>query len=167
MDEVGRGTTVDDGLAIAFAAVHHLLTMNGCRAMFATHFHELADMLGYDAETKKGQGPFSDVAFFCTDVDEVEVRCEFDDAGMDALRCSTSSRTQGGYFAYSHRLKPGLNRDSHGLKVAQIAGMPDSAVEVARSALSWLKSRAADQGGRRADLRALGQALSLRTISSE
>ena len=85
MDEVGRGTTVDDGLAIAFAAVHHLLTMNGCRAMFATHFHELADMLGYDAESKKGQGPFSDVAFFCTDVDEVEVRC--DSMSLEWTRC--------------------------------------------------------------------------------
>ena len=75
MDEVGRGTTVDDGLAIAFATVHHLLSTNGCRAMFATHFHELADMLGYDAETHHGQGAFSKVAFFCTDVDEIEVSC--------------------------------------------------------------------------------------------
>ena len=41
MDEVGRGTTVEDGLAIAFATVHHLVSVNGCRAMFATHFHEL------------------------------------------------------------------------------------------------------------------------------
>ena len=73
MDEVGRGTTVEDGLAIAFATAHHLLAVNGCRAMFATHFHELADMLGYDPITHKGQGPFSDIAFYCTDVDEIEV----------------------------------------------------------------------------------------------
>ncbi|KAL7285659.1 hypothetical protein ACG7TL_000764 [Trametes sanguinea] len=72
MDEVGRGTTVEDGLAIAFAAVHHLLTVNGCRAMFATHFHELTDMLGYDPTTHRGQGPFSKIAFYCTNVDEVE-----------------------------------------------------------------------------------------------
>ena len=73
MDEVGRGTTVDDGLAIAFATVHHLLSVNGCKAMFATHFHELADMLGHDPAENRGQGPFSKVAFFCTGVDEVEV----------------------------------------------------------------------------------------------
>ena len=41
MDEVGRGTTVKDGLAIAFATVHHLVSVNRCRALFATHFHEL------------------------------------------------------------------------------------------------------------------------------
>ncbi|OBZ78757.1 MutS 1 [Grifola frondosa] len=75
MDEVGRGTTVEDGLAIAFAAVHHLLSVNGCRAMFATHFHELADMLGH-TDNHKGQGAFANVGFFCTDVDETEDGCE-------------------------------------------------------------------------------------------
>lgn len=74
MDEVGRGTTVEDGLAIAFATVHHLLSVNGCRAMFATHFHELADMLGHDPATHRGEGPFSKIAFYCTDVDEIEVK---------------------------------------------------------------------------------------------
>lgn len=73
MDEVGRGTTVDDGLAIAFATVHHLLSVNGSRGMFATHFHELADLLGYDSGSHRGQGAFSNLAFFCTDVDEAEV----------------------------------------------------------------------------------------------
>ena len=73
MDEVGRGTTVDDGLAIAFATVHHLLSVNGCKAMFATHFHELADMLGHDPTQNRGQGSFSKVAFMCTGVDEIEV----------------------------------------------------------------------------------------------
>lgn len=72
MDEVGRGTTVEDGLAIAFATVHHLLSQSRCRTLFATHFHELADMLGY-SEIHKGQGAFAGVSFFCTDVDETEV----------------------------------------------------------------------------------------------
>ena len=72
IDEVGRGTTVDDGLAIAFATVHHLLTVNKCRAMFATHFHEIADLLGY-TDDHKGRGEFSGISFFCTGVDEMEV----------------------------------------------------------------------------------------------
>lgn len=72
MDEVGRGTTVKDGLAIAFATVHHLYAQNRCRALFATHFHELTDMLGYSGD-HMGEGAFENVGFFCTDVDEVEV----------------------------------------------------------------------------------------------
>lgn len=73
MDEVGRGTTVADGLSIAFATVHHLHTKNQCRALFATHFHELADMLGLDEATGKASGVFENVSFFCTDVDEIPV----------------------------------------------------------------------------------------------
>ncbi|KAI9828759.1 MAG: DNA mismatch repair ATPase msh1 [Thelocarpon impressellum] len=44
MDEVGRGTTSDDGVAVAYACLDHLYHVNRCRALFATHFHELADM---------------------------------------------------------------------------------------------------------------------------
>ena len=72
MDEVGRGTTVKDGLAIAFATVHHLYSRNRCRALFATHFHELTDMLGHSAD-HKGMGAFNEIAFFCTDIDETPV----------------------------------------------------------------------------------------------
>ena len=72
MDEVGRGTTVKDGLAIAFATVHHLVSRNRCRTLFATHFHEMTDMLGYSLD-KAEQGIFSNVGFFCTDVDETDV----------------------------------------------------------------------------------------------
>lgn len=72
MDEVGRGTTVKDGLAIAFATVHHLYSQNRCRALFATHFHELTDMLGYSGD-HMGEGVFENIGFYCTDVDEIEV----------------------------------------------------------------------------------------------
>ncbi|KAA0968657.1 DNA mismatch repair protein MutS [Aureimonas fodinaquatilis] len=41
LDEIGRGTSTYDGLSIAFAAVEHLHNANRCRALFATHFHEL------------------------------------------------------------------------------------------------------------------------------
>ena len=73
MDEVGRGTSVRDGLAIAFAVVHHLYFKNNCRALFATHFHELTDMLGCTMDYR-GAGVFRKVGFFCTDVEVTEVR---------------------------------------------------------------------------------------------
>ncbi|MEL7451825.1 MAG: DNA mismatch repair protein MutS [Pseudomonadota bacterium] len=46
LDEVGRGTSTYDGLAIAWAAVEHLHGTNGCRALFATHYHELTELAG-------------------------------------------------------------------------------------------------------------------------
>lgn len=41
LDEIGRGTSTYDGLAIAWAVAEHLHESNQCRALFATHYHEL------------------------------------------------------------------------------------------------------------------------------
>src|SRR5580692_458958 len=41
LDEIGRGTATFDGLSIAWAAIEHLHDSNRCRALFATHYHEL------------------------------------------------------------------------------------------------------------------------------
>ncbi|KAF2674184.1 DNA mismatch repair protein Msh1 [Microthyrium microscopicum] len=110
MDEVGRGTTPEDGIAVGYAALHHLYNVNKCRALFATHFHALADMTaGWDG-----------VKCWCTDVTEHQ------DDGKEG-------------FSYVHRLREGVNRESHALKVARLAGMPESVVEVAREVLVGLK----------------------------
>lgn len=90
MDEVGRGTTPVDGLAIAYACLHHLYTINCSRALFATHFHQLADMAA----------EFENVGCYCTDLEE----------GVD------------GTFSYIHKLRRGVNKKSHALKVARLAG---------------------------------------------
>ena len=42
LDEIGRGTATYDGLAIAWACAEALHDVNRCRALFATHYHELA-----------------------------------------------------------------------------------------------------------------------------
>jgi DNA mismatch repair ATPase MutS len=90
MDEVGRGTTPEDGVAVGFAALHHLYHINRSRTLFATHFHALTDM------TLSWEG----LKYYCTDVVEQE----------------------DGSFMYSHRLRTGVNRESHALKVARMAG---------------------------------------------
>ena len=41
LDEIGRGTSTFDGLSIAWATIEHLHENNRCRALFATHFHEM------------------------------------------------------------------------------------------------------------------------------
>ncbi|WP_438029636.1 DNA mismatch repair protein MutS [Sorangium sp. So ce233] len=44
LDEIGRGTSTYDGLAIAWAVAEHLFEAVGCRALFATHYHELTEL---------------------------------------------------------------------------------------------------------------------------
>ncbi len=46
LDEIGRGTATYDGLAIAWACAEALHDANRCRALFATHYHELARLEG-------------------------------------------------------------------------------------------------------------------------
>lgn len=113
MDEIGRGTTPEDGSAVAFAALHHLVTVNRCRALFATHYHSLADLVaerGMHVSQAEGRGA---VETYCTDVQE----------------------DGDGGFVYIHRLRKGVNRQSHALKVARLAGLPEAAITVAKEVL--------------------------------
>ncbi|CAK7271030.1 MutS protein 1 [Sporothrix epigloea] len=123
MDEIGRGTTPEDGTAVAYAALHHLVHVNRCRGLFATHFHGLADLAfndglaGREVDVAKGgaEKPQSfPVELYCTDVEE-------DSAGG---------------FVYVHRLRKGMNRQSHALKVARLAGLPEQAIRTAQQVLS-------------------------------
>ncbi|MDX2308592.1 MAG: DNA mismatch repair protein MutS [Hyphomicrobium sp.] len=46
LDEIGRGTATFDGLSIAWATVEYLHEVSRCRALFATHYHELTALAG-------------------------------------------------------------------------------------------------------------------------
>ena len=100
LDEVGRGTSTHDGLAIAQACMEYLHDVVGCRTLFATHFHELA-------ETRS----------VCRWADVADALPRAVCMAMDA----TAGR-HGNVFTY--RIGPGRAGQSHGLKVAALAGLP-------------------------------------------
>ncbi|OAA43056.1 MutS2 protein [Cordyceps fumosorosea ARSEF 2679] len=113
MDEIGRGTTPEDGAAVSYACLHHLVTINQCRTLFATHFHAVADLAEADGLCDPNHSP---VQLYCTDIDE--------DAD--------------GGFVYVHRLRKGINRKSHALKAARRAGLPEPALQMAQRVLKGM-----------------------------
>ena len=50
LDELGRGTSSHDGVAVAQAVLHHLATHVGCLGFFATHYHSLAQEFAHHPE---------------------------------------------------------------------------------------------------------------------
>ncbi|GAA5867786.1 hypothetical protein JCM8547_005233 [Rhodosporidiobolus lusitaniae] len=111
LDELGRGTSPLDGISIAFSAIEHLTLVNRSRTLFATHFHKLGSLLGYDEKdvVKSMRGNLEGVEFWCTDVEDGET-----------------------FVRFPHTIRRGLNIDSGGLTIARLAGMPDRAIRTAQ-----------------------------------
>lgn len=111
VDEIGRGTSGKEGLAIAYATLLHLLEVNKCRALFATHFgSELKNLLDKDNVKQ------SKIRFYKTLV----------------------TKSSDGKHTFEHTLEPGISEKSYAIEVAEIAGFPKSALKHAERALSLM-----------------------------
>lgn len=112
VDEIGRGTSGKEGLAIAFATLVNLLTVNKCRTLFATHFgKELSYLLSVDNVDQ------DKIRYFRTRV------AQNDDLG----------------FIIDHTLEPGISERSYAFEVAKMAGFPEHALQLAARALKLLE----------------------------
>ena len=116
MDEIGRGTSTYDGLALAEACARHLAATNRCYTLFATHYFELT------ALAQPGSGIAN------VHLDAVE---HHDKHGGDTL-------------VFMHAVKDGPADRSFGLQVAALAGLPKSVVREARGRLAELEQRRSD-----------------------
>ncbi|KAK6510160.1 DNA mismatch repair ATPase msh1 [Arthrobotrys musiformis] len=119
MDEVGRGTTVDDGFAIAGGVVRYLWEVSGCRVLFATHFHGLVELVQAWEKEEGGVEGRKKIGAYCTDLVEDE---------------------KGGWM-FVHKLRKGVNMKSHAVKVARMAGLPQLALKTAEEILEKEKEK--------------------------
>ena len=112
MDEIGRGTSTYDGLALADACARHLASANRSYTLFATHYFELTTL------AQPGSGIAN------VHLDAVEHR---DAHGNDTL-------------VFMHAVKDGPADRSFGLQVAALAGLPKPVVRQARARLAELEA---------------------------
>ncbi len=113
MDEIGRGTSTYDGLALAEACARHLAQENRALTLFATHYFEL---------TALANEPGAGIAN--VHLDAVEHR---DSQGNERL-------------VFMHAVREGPANRSFGLQVAALAGLPRPVIAQAKGLLERLES---------------------------
>jgi DNA mismatch repair protein MutS len=111
MDEVGRGTSTYDGLALARAAAVHLATANRAFTLFATHYFELTELASQ----------FDAIA----------------NVHLDAVEYHDAK--QGDQLVFMHAVKEGPANRSFGLQVAALAGLPKAVIADAKQTLAALE----------------------------
>ncbi|NUS38693.1 MAG: DNA mismatch repair protein MutS [Lysobacter sp.] len=116
MDEIGRGTSTYDGLALADACARHLAAVNRSYTLFATHYFELTALAG-DPNSSGGSG--------------------IANVHLDAIE-------HGDALVFMHAVKDGPADRSFGLQVAALAGLPKMVVRQARARLAELEQQGRD-----------------------
>lgn len=109
MDEVGRGTSTEDGISIAQACSEYLLHKIGAKTLFATHYRELAELKNVQKCT-----PFNTPRL---------VNLKLDIAERD------------GKIVFLKKVVQGISKSSYGIHVAQLAGLPDTVLKRAKNLL--------------------------------
>lgn len=115
LDELGRGTSTHDGVAIAYATLHYLLEQKRCMVLFVTHYPKIADI---QKEFPSAVGTYH-VSYLTSEKDN------------DV--CSKPGQNDGKMehedVTYLYKLIPGLSQRSFGFKVAQLAQLPPSCIQ--------------------------------------
>jgi DNA mismatch repair protein MutS len=119
LDEIGRGTSTLDGLALAWAIAEYLAFTTTARTLFATHYHELTEL----ADTGSGGGGSGGGAA--------------GNAGAVA-NYNVLVREWEDQIIFMHRIAPGSADKSYGVHVARLAGVPRSVVTRAKQLMSQL-----------------------------
>ena len=118
LDEIGRGTSTYDGLALAWAITEFIAGRVGCRTLFATHYHELTEL-----------------------ADQLPGVANYNVAVHEELRPDGMGRD----VVFLHKILPGATDRSYGVHVAAMAGLPASVVKRGEKVLVELEHRFARQ----------------------
>ncbi|XP_058084310.1 DNA mismatch repair protein MSH3 isoform X6 [Magnolia sinica] len=115
IDELGRGTSTHDGVAIAYATLHHLINQKKCMVLFVTHYPKIMAI--------KDDFPGSVGAYhvsYLTPQKNPKLSISKSDPGVDNL--------DRGDVTFLYKVVPGMADKSFGLNVARLAQLPPSCI---------------------------------------
>ncbi|KAJ7046634.1 muts domain V-domain-containing protein [Mycena alexandri] len=130
LDELGRGTSTFDGMAIAYAVLNQLVASTQCKTLFITHYPLVASEL-----EKK----------FPDRVQNIHVGYHSETSGVNGRRDVT----------FLYRLTSGIAPDSFGVECARLAGLPESILSNATKHSSTMELTVAARAKRNMSLRRL------------
>ncbi|CAH9059472.1 unnamed protein product [Cuscuta epithymum] len=114
IDELGRGTSTHDGVAIAYATLHHLLDHKRCPVLFVTHYPKIVDI--------KNEFPGSVGSYHVSYLASQRISNNKSNERSDDDMMNDEDIT------YLYKLVPGISERSFGFKVAQLAQLPTSCI---------------------------------------
>jgi DNA mismatch repair protein MSH3 len=131
LDELGRGTATHDGTAIASATLGHMIRSIGSTILFVTHFPALA----------RFQDEFSGTvgSYYMDYIEEGTHAHNFVEQAHptpDTSLVSDSVTDKKKKITFLYKVTRGVAKQSYGLNVALLAGLPMTVVEMAASAAS-------------------------------
>ncbi|KAI5294816.1 Mismatch repair protein msh3 [Ascosphaera acerosa] len=121
LDELGRGTSTHDGVAIAQAVLDYVTRELGCLTLFITHYQHLTAMQR---------------AFSAHELQNVHMGFREEGTKDDAA----SSKLSHGIITFLYEVVPGEALRSYGLNVARLANVPDSVLALAAEKSSALEA---------------------------
>ncbi|XP_066274176.1 DNA mismatch repair protein Msh3-like isoform X1 [Branchiostoma lanceolatum] len=125
LDELGRGTSTHDGVAIAYATLQHLVTEVKCLTLFVTHFPPLGELEALYPESMCNYH----MAFLVINQGQEMVSDQPEDASKSEANKPKAPLPEVVTFLY--QLVPSMAAHSYGLNVAQLANVPPSILQVA------------------------------------
>ncbi|KDD73896.1 MutS domain V protein, partial [Helicosporidium sp. ATCC 50920] len=125
LDELGRGTSTRDGLAIASATLHYLATRVKCACLFVTHHPEVAALAR--------ELPALVAPYYMSYAEQ---------AGKEAGPRGEPAGASPPSIAFLYKAVPGVAPASYGVHVASMARMPDSILRRASAVVSACRGAA-------------------------
>lgn len=122
LDELGRGTSTNDGVCIAMAALQHFVDKVGCAMFFVTHYSQIADMV--EEPQAEGAGR--------------EGKAQNIHMGYIQSEGQEQDEPQ---VLFLFQAVEGASKGSYGLNVARLAGLSGDLLKRAEQKSEWLRSK--------------------------